>query len=68
MEGILFIPPNRPHRSPELVCTECGKPFRPRQVADGAEELCDPCYEAQFQPLRGRRRRPERRSALHKSV
>ncbi len=55
MEGILFIPPDRPRRSPELVCADCGQPFRARRVGDGAEVLCDRCYEAQFQPARGRK-------------
>ncbi len=51
MEGVLFIPPNRTRRNPELVCADCGQLFRPRWIGDGAEELCDNCYEAQFQPL-----------------
>ncbi len=50
VEGVLFIPANRPRRLPELVCADCGQLFRARWVADGAEELCDPCYEAQFRP------------------
>ncbi len=49
MEGVLFIPLNRPHRPPELVCADCGQLFRPRRVGDGAEELCDRCYQAQFE-------------------
>ena len=52
MEGALFIPPNRPQRRPEVSCAECGQLFRPRNVADGAEELCDRCYEAEFEPVR----------------
>ena len=51
MEGVLFIPLNRPHRPAELVCADCGQLFRPRRIADGTEELCDRCYQAQFQPL-----------------
>lgn len=51
MEGVLFIPPNRTRRTPEFVCADCGQLFRPRSIGDGAEELCDGCYEAQFQPL-----------------
>ncbi len=52
MEGSLFIPPNRPQRSPDLICAECGQTFRPRRVSDGVEEMCDLCYESQFEPLR----------------
>jgi len=52
MEGSLFVPPNRPNRQSEQICTECGQSFRPRQIADGAEELCDICYQAQFEPPR----------------
>ena len=52
MEGALFIPPNRPSRRPEQLCAECGRAFRLRRVGEGAEELCDTCYEAQFEPHR----------------
>ncbi len=52
MEGVLFIPPDRPDRRPEQTCVECGRSFRPRSVGDGVEELCDTCYEAQFEPRR----------------
>ncbi len=51
MEGVLFIPPDRPQRIAELVCDECGQFFRPHWVGDGAEQLCAECYEAQFPPL-----------------
>ncbi len=51
MEGVLFIPLNRPHRPPELVCADCGQLFRPRRIGDGTEELCDRCYEVRFEPL-----------------
>jgi hypothetical protein len=49
MEGVLFIPPNR---RPEETCAECGRTFRPLRLGDGTEELCDTCYEAQFEPRR----------------
>jgi|GEM_PF-4005181 len=52
MEGVLFIPPNRPSRRSDQVCAECGRTFRPRHVGEGIEELCDTCYEAQFEPRR----------------
>jgi len=52
MEGALFIPPNRPSRRPEQECSECGRSFRPRAIGDGVEELCDDCYDAQFEPRR----------------
>ena len=48
MEGVLFVPADRPHRPPELVCADCGQLFRARRIGDGTEELCDRCYEAQF--------------------
>ncbi len=50
VEGVLFIPDNRPRRSPELLCADCGRLFRPRQIADGVELLCDRCYVGLFQP------------------
>ena len=52
MEGVLFIPPNRPSRRADQICAECGRSFRPRRAGEGAEELCDNCYEAQFEPRR----------------
>jgi hypothetical protein len=51
MEGSLFLPADRSHRVAEVSCADCGQVFRPRRVGDGAEELCDPCYEARFRPL-----------------
>ncbi len=64
MEGSLFIPANRPRRRPGLVCTDCGQLFRPRRIGDGIEELCDLCYEAQFQPLTFRNGQRPTRPAL----
>jgi hypothetical protein len=61
MEGVLFIPPDRARRVPELTCTSCGELFRPHGIAEGAEELCDRCYEAQFRPVRLRNARPRGR-------
>ncbi len=52
MQGVQFTPPNRSNRRSDEVCAECGRGFRPREAADGAEELCDNCYEAQFEPRR----------------
>jgi hypothetical protein len=54
MEGVLYLPPDRPQRAPEIACLDCGQPFRPHRVADGVEELCELCYQARFQPLRRR--------------
>lgn len=48
MEGSFFLPQGRPSRTPDLNCSECGTPFRPRRVTDGVEELCDACYDARF--------------------
>ena len=52
MEGGLFIPPDRPNRRFDQICAECRRAFRPRLLGDGAEELCDDCYTAQFEPRR----------------
>ena len=52
MEGSLFLPPNGSSNRHEQLCPECGQLFQPRQVGDGLDELCDTCYDAQFQPLR----------------
>jgi len=52
MEGALFIPPNRSDRRSDQICTECGRTFRSHRVGEGAEELCDTCYDAQFEPRR----------------
>ena len=47
----LFLPlHDRPNRSIEQLCAECGRIFRPHQLSEGAELLCDTCYEAQFNP------------------
>lgn len=51
MEGSPFNPPGAIRENSEQPCPECGQPFRPRQVGDGVDELCDTCYEAQFEPL-----------------
>ena len=48
MEGSPLLPPE----GPEQLCPECGQSFRSRQVGDAVDELCDTCYDAQFQPLR----------------
>jgi len=64
MEGVLYLPPHRPSRAPEIACAACGQSFRPHRVADGVEELCDLCYQARFQPRRSRNgRRPSNRLA-----
>ena len=52
MEGVLFIPSDRPKRFPDQLCAEFGQVFRPRRVGDGVEQLCDECYQAQFHSLR----------------
>jgi hypothetical protein len=51
MEGSLFNPPGANLENSEQPCPECGQPFRPRLVGDGVDELCDTCYDAQFEPL-----------------
>lgn len=52
MEGALYFPPDRPKRRPEQACLECGRSFRPRQSGEGAQVLCDDCYQKQFAPRR----------------
>lgn len=32
----------------DFVCTDCGAPFASHGAGDGAELLCNKCYEAQF--------------------
>ncbi len=48
MEGSRFIPPDQPSHQ---VCPECGQEFQPRLPGEGLDELCDTCYDSQFQPL-----------------
>ena len=50
MEGAHSDPPNQFEQGPEQVCGQCGHSFRPRRVGDGVEELCDFCYDAEFEP------------------
>jgi hypothetical protein len=50
MERSSLVPPNRLEKTEELICTQCGKPYHSHQVADGAEQLCNRCFEAQFSP------------------
>jgi DNA-directed RNA polymerase subunit RPC12/RpoP len=52
MEGVHFFPPNRPDNRMHQVCTECGHIFESRPDAEGAEIVCDSCYQGQFEPMR----------------
>jgi hypothetical protein len=52
MEGVHFVPPNRPDTRVHQVCTECGYIFESRPNAEGAELVCETCYQAQFAPAR----------------
>lgn len=52
MEGAQFIPPHRINLRLDQICAECRRTFRPRLLGDGAEEICDECYTAQFEPRR----------------
>ena len=67
MEGSFFSLPGNDHENPEQICADCGQIFQPRSVGDGAEELCDTCYDAQFQPLRVAKwqRIEKKRRAIH---
>lgn len=50
MADPLSIPPSQFEQRQEQTCGQCGRSFRPRCVGDGAEELCDFCYDAEFEP------------------
>ncbi len=52
MDGSLFFSPTNSPYPGEQPCPECGQMFQPRTADAGAEELCDTCYEAQFEPLK----------------
>jgi hypothetical protein len=52
MDGSLFFSPRSFPYPSEQSCPECGQMFQARTTGAGAEELCDTCYEAQFQPLK----------------
>ncbi len=52
MEGVQFIPPNRPETRIHQVCTECGYIFEARPNAEAADLVCDACYQAQFETPR----------------
>ncbi|HEV3219445.1 MAG TPA: hypothetical protein VGZ48_06710 [Candidatus Acidoferrales bacterium] len=54
MEGVQFVPPNHPDDRIHQVCSECGHIFESRPNAEGAEVVCDDCYQAQFEPVRVR--------------
>jgi formylmethanofuran dehydrogenase subunit E len=54
MEGVNFFPPNRPDNRIHQVCTECGHVFESRPNAEGAEIICDACYQSAFEPIRVR--------------
>lgn len=50
MEGSSFVPPNRFEESEVFICTQCRKPYHSHEAADGAEQLCNHCFEGQFSP------------------
>jgi hypothetical protein len=50
MEGSLYSPLGRPIHSVHQSCTECGHIFESRPNGEGAQLLCDPCYQTQFEP------------------
>lgn len=52
MQGVPLTPPNHDNRRTEQLCADCGRRFQPRAVGEGAEEVCDSCYDAQFEPPR----------------
>jgi hypothetical protein len=60
MEGSSFVPSNLLEEMKELICTQCGKAYHSHEVADGAEQLCNRCFEAQLSPAT-----PEHVALLH---
>ena len=58
-------------RPAEFVCTDCGATFPSHGAGDGAELLCNKCYEAQFSsesfPYQGVASEPDRRIHAHAS-
>lgn len=38
--------------SQKRICAECGELFEARGGTNGGEELCDYCFEGQFEPSR----------------
>jgi hypothetical protein len=49
MEGSRSHSPVQLERCVEQTCSQCGRTFRPHITGDGAEELCDLCYDAEFE-------------------
>ncbi len=52
MEGVPFSQPHHFDGPIHQVCTECGHIFESRPNGEGAEIVCDACYQAQFEPIR----------------
>jgi hypothetical protein len=53
MEGSQLFPSDRSAGPTEQKCPECGQSFEPVQLDpdNGSEQLCETCYQAQFEPL-----------------
>jgi hypothetical protein len=51
MESSRFIPPEGSGSNAEQNCPECGQRFERLQVEGESEEVCETCYQAQFEPL-----------------
>ncbi len=51
MESSRFIPLEGFRKTAEQECPECGQTFEPLQVEGESEEVCETCYQAQFEPL-----------------
>ena len=52
MEGVRYLPPNDRENGMQIMCTECGYMFESRPNAEGADLVCDSCYESKFEPVR----------------
>ena len=51
MESSRFIPLHGNRGTAEQICPECGQRFEALQIENEIEEVCETCYQAQFEPL-----------------
>ncbi len=46
------VPNANSPNSQTRICAECGEVFEARGTTNGGEELCDYCFEGQYEPSR----------------